>query len=125
MNPHKLVFVYNATSGKVQAWLDVAHKVISPSTYPCKLCNITYGIAKEDETWKKFRESSAVDMLFLHSDEFEDAYGKEVFREFKLPVLLEDDAGHLKELISAEDFKKINSSLALIKEIKRSSAYNL
>ena len=33
----KLIFVYNANSGKLSAALDIAHKIISPSTYQCRL----------------------------------------------------------------------------------------
>ncbi len=117
MSPQKLIFVYNAKSGKFYAWLDMAHKVVSPNTYSCKLCDITYGIATENETWKKFRETSNIEMLFLHSDEFKDAYGKDEAENFKLPLVLEDNAGHLTELISKEDFNNINTSEALIQKI--------
>ena len=117
MNPQKLIFVYNAKSGKFYVWLDIAHKLISPNTYPCKLCDITYGISSENNTWKHFREASNIDMIFLHSDEFENAYGKAQAKKFELPVILEDNAGQLKELISKEDFKNINSSETLIEKI--------
>ncbi len=38
-----LVFVYNANSGLLNALLDMGHKVVSPRTYPCSLCALTYG----------------------------------------------------------------------------------
>jgi len=52
----KLIFVYNANSGAINALLDSAHKIISPQTYDCKLCELTYGVFKEDEEWLRFLE---------------------------------------------------------------------
>jgi len=37
-----LIFVYNANGGLVNSWLDTAHKIVSPSTYSCSLCAITF-----------------------------------------------------------------------------------
>jgi len=38
----KLIFVYNADSGLLNAMKDWAHKIVSPETYPCSLCALTY-----------------------------------------------------------------------------------
>ena len=38
----RLVFVYNANAGLVAGMLDSVHKVVSPATYPCSLCAVTY-----------------------------------------------------------------------------------
>ena len=54
----KLLFVYNANSGKLSALLDGLHKMVSPSTYDCNLCAMTFGHFLEDPTWKEFREKS-------------------------------------------------------------------
>ena len=67
----ELVFVYNAKSGKLNAMLDSMHKVISPDTYACNLCRITYGTFTELPEWRQFRESFDGTMRFLHIDEFE------------------------------------------------------
>ena len=40
-----LVFVYNADSGFFEALKDGVTKFASPSTYPCRLCALTYGLA--------------------------------------------------------------------------------
>ncbi|WP_241234677.1 hypothetical protein [Nonlabens ponticola] len=55
----KLIFVYNANSGRINSWLDSAHKIISPSTYQCKLCELTHGAFTEHDEWSRFRESLA------------------------------------------------------------------
>ncbi len=54
----KLIFVYNANAGKLSAALDIAHKIISPSTYQCNLCSLTHGTFTERDVWKKFSEES-------------------------------------------------------------------
>ena len=38
----KLIFVYNAGSGKLNALFDMAHKIVSPTTYECSLCALTH-----------------------------------------------------------------------------------
>ena len=75
----KLIFVYNANSGKLNAWLDSAHKIVSPSTYDCQLCDLTYGVFKENVEWVRFRESELItnnvrQLEFLHINEFEKNY---------------------------------------------------
>ncbi|MEX0288178.1 MAG: GTPase, partial [Flavobacteriaceae bacterium] len=67
---HKLLFIYNANSGLGNMLLDGAHKILSPSTYECKLCDITYGAFTERKIWKAFRKESGIEMEFLHKDEF-------------------------------------------------------
>lgn len=68
---NELIFVYNAKSGMLNAMLDSMHKVISPDTYQCQLCKITYGAFTELSEWKQFRSQFEGDMSFLHIDEFE------------------------------------------------------
>ncbi|MBL4782655.1 MAG: hypothetical protein JKX92_10480 [Porticoccaceae bacterium] len=71
-----LIFVYNANSGLMNSIMDSMHKVISPNTYSCTLCEITYGAFAELPDWKKFRRSFPGRMKFYHIDEFEALYGK-------------------------------------------------
>lgn len=70
----KLIFVYNANSGKRNALIDAGHKLFSPSTYPCSLCALTYDTFTENTIWKKFRKNSHYEMEFYHKDEFESKF---------------------------------------------------
>ena len=65
----RLIFVYNADSGLGNAMLDSMHKIVSPQTYDCQLCALTFGVFTEKEQWKNFRETSEISMEFLHKDE--------------------------------------------------------
>ncbi|MGX1024508.1 GTPase [Flavobacterium sp. CS20] len=115
----QLIFVYNADSGLKNALLDSAHKILSPKTYQCKLCELTYGVFKEKKAWKEFRENSDVDMKFLHADEFIKLYNSKFRPNFELPVILLENQYDLEVLISSEKFNSINSLEGLIKQIKR------
>jgi len=50
----KLIFVYNADSGLLNAMKDWAHKIVSPETYPCSLCALTYDNLGMRRPWREF-----------------------------------------------------------------------
>lgn len=117
--PVKYVFVYNAQSGRLHGLMDAAHKLLSPSTYACKLCALTYDVWSENETWKTFRESFPVSLEFLHIDEFKKNYpeASKKFDNFPFVLMLNADAGW-EIFISREDFEKMTSLDDLIAEMR-------
>lgn len=66
----ELILVYNAESGFFNAFKDGLHKIVSPSTYQCNLCALTYGRINMKEEWKAFIEDLGVPSEFLHRDDF-------------------------------------------------------
>src|SRR3546814_7322004 len=50
----QLIMVYNADGDKVSVLLNMAHKIVSPSTYECSLCSITHGAFTMRARWKEF-----------------------------------------------------------------------
>ena len=110
MPPKKLIVVYNANSGKLNALLGTAHKILSPKTYYCKLCELTYGIFTENALWKEYRETSGIYFTFYHKDEFIKENPTQT--EQQLPAIF--DAENMGLLISSEELKKLNSTQALI-----------
>ena len=113
----KLIFVYNANSGKLNALFDVAHKVFSPSTYTCNLCALTYDTFTENNTWKRFRKESKVTMEFYHIDEFE-----AVFPNVKMiyPTILKLEDNQLTTVLNNEVLNEISDVEELINNIKTS-----
>ncbi len=105
----KLIFVYNATSGKLNVLFDIAHKIISPSTYDCSLCALTHGAFAEKKAWAKFRDESSAEMIFLHKDEFEKQYGL----RHTYPVILKD-AAVPEVLLSAKQIGSVSTVDELI-----------
>lgn len=69
-NPVRLLFVYNADSGFFNTMADIGHKLVSPETYACRLCAITYGLLTEKAEWRDFVSSIDAECEFLHRDEF-------------------------------------------------------
>jgi hypothetical protein len=114
----KLLFVYNADSGPVNAVLDGMHKVLSPSTYNCKLCQLTYGTFSENKVWKEFRENTPVDMRFLHKDEFQKEFRSKWLPKYDFPIVLTVGNEGLEMFITAEEFTTIATPEALIQLIQ-------
>ncbi|WP_340065607.1 GTPase [Ascidiimonas aurantiaca] len=115
----KLVFIYNANSGKMNAFLDSVRKVVDPYNIDCRLCSLTYGLISEKKEWKTFCDSSGVPMSFLHRDEFESSYRSKFGYKFTFPVVLAESANGLELLIKTEELnalENISQLIALVQE---------
>jgi len=109
-----LIFIYNADSGTINTILDVGHKFISPKTYPCSLCALTYDTFTENKTWKSFRKQSTMDMIFYHKDEFESIYPN---IKFTYPVILRQNDLNFTEILSHKDLNSIRDVNVLIEKL--------
>ena len=107
----KLIFVYNANSGIGNMVLDVAHKIFSPQTYACNLCAITFNTFSENKSWKTFRENSAINMMFMHIDEFENEYKNQAYT---YPIILSETKNSLNIFLSTKEINKIDSVEGLV-----------
>lgn len=96
---------------------DIAHKVISPSTYKCALCSLTHHALSEKSEWANFRKSSRHDLQFLHRDEFEAQYSA----SFEYPVIL-DITGEMKVLFSSQELEKFKNVKELISGIEKAAS---
>lgn len=120
----KLIFVYNADAGAMNTALDIAHKVLSPDTYSCNLCMLTHDTFTERSAWKSFRESHAMQMEFLHKDEYEQRYdrfsrsiGAEKRHE-SYPVILKEDHGNIDMFLDTAAINRIQDVSTLIATIQ-------
>jgi len=111
----RLLFVYNANSGKLNGFFDAGHKLISPSTYKCKLCALTHNTFFEKENWKRFRTVYGVPMTFYHKDEFEVKYPN---NNLIYPVILKQKEQRLSVVLNADDLKEVLSVDDLIAKLK-------
>lgn len=112
-SPMNLIFVYNADSDFVSSVKDAARKFVSPQTYQCNLCQITYPRFAMDPEWKKFIEALPYKIEFLHRDEFRAQYSD--WKDVHLPAIFLRDGSGTKILI---DYKEINMAKNISELIK-------
>ena len=109
----KLIFVYNANSGKLNLAFDIAHKILSPSTYQCDLCALSHGYFQMHDSWKAFIEGLDVAVEYLHRDEYP---AVAPLAEFPL-ILLQQESGEICLFMSAADISACASAESLQKAI--------
>src|SRR5690242_6171955 len=111
-----LVFVYAVNSGRVALVMDYVHKLVSPATYPCHLCAVTYGPLGEREGWAAGLASLGTRNRFLHRDEFQREYGS---RSEKLPAVFLAKEGQLQLLLGKEGIDACKTVDDLIGALRR------
>ncbi len=99
-----LLFVYNADSGVINSLKDYVHKSVSPATYQCNLCALTYGSLGMKGTWTQFVDGLEVPVEFLHRDELRQRHGVE---DLFLPAVLLKDGSGVSVLIPAEEVNEL------------------
>jgi len=114
----KLIFVYNADSGKLNALMDSLQKVVNPSSYSCKLCELTHGAMEEKKAWKNFRENLDLETEFFHKNEFQKLFASKFGHKFEFPIILAQTDKGLEVFLSKNEFSEINDLEELIKIIK-------
>ena len=120
----KIIFIYNADEGKLNAAFDSIHKFVSPGTYQCQLCAMTHGSFGMKKDWKAFIESLGVEIQFLHRDDASKILGDTVP---PLPAVMGVDSEKtMKVLVSSEEMKNMQNDpeklKAAIREGVRSSS---
>ena len=70
----QLLIVYNADGGIFNMVADGVHKVVSPDTYPCSLCAVSYGFVSMHGAWREYLKSLPHEVIFHHKDDFAEAY---------------------------------------------------
>lgn len=113
----KIIFVYNADSRILNSIKDLIHKNVSPKTYECRLCAVTYDNFGMIREWKDFIQTINIPAEFLHRDELKNQYGVE---NIPLPTaLIQRKDNDLQIWISADEMnqcKSLNDLKALVLE---------
>lgn len=94
--PTRIIAVYNADTGLIEALMHAVHKAVRPETYPCSLCALTYGAVSMRGDWKRFWQNLDASVDFYHRDDFSEDFpelGTGGTREVALPVILISEAG--------------------------------
>lgn len=108
----RLIIVYNANAGIAAGVMDSVHKLVSPSTYPCQLCAVSYGLVGMRREWRAFLDGLGLETVFHHRPDFRAAFPQAA--DWPLPLIAVEDAGEPHTLVSAADFAGIPDLAALI-----------
>lgn len=108
-----LIFVYNAKSNKLNALVDYAHKVMSPSTYNCNLCKLTHSNLGERKEWIDFTKGIHVNIEFYHIDEFE----KKFNQSFDYPIVLSHNQTILLDNKAISKLKNVSELIQKINDL--------
>ena len=107
----KLIFVYAAGSGKLNALMDSAKKLLSLNG--CSLCSITHGLAGEKNEWKNCQEEFGVPIDYLHNDEI--PLHLDSIIAGRLPCILAVTGNHIKMLLTPEVLDRAKGSVGDLK----------
>lgn len=112
----RLLFVYNADSGFRAALFDSVHKLVSPGTYACSLCALTYGPLSMRRAWRDWLRSAPFDARFVHRDELARDYPGFAT---PLPAVVIESEAEPHVLIGPATLDSLASIDALIAHIER------
>jgi hypothetical protein len=108
----RLILVYNADSGLLNAVKDAVWKVVRPATYPCSLCALSYGWVSMHGRWRRFLRVLPQTKVFHHKDDFARAFPG---LAIPLPaILLANDDAPPQVLVSAAELDALPDLEALI-----------
>ena len=106
----ELIFIYNTKSGVVNELIDFAHKIVSPETYDCNLCAISYGAFAMKKKWSTYIETLPFKSTFTYKDKF----SKNGYSNIKFPSVFIRSNEKLDEIISATEINEIKNLDQLI-----------
>jgi hypothetical protein len=110
---YSLIFVYDMDGGLFNGITHYAHKIISPSTYPCNLCAVTNSMLGTKREWANFIRELGLTTEFLHRDEFMEAHPKAQQNSFPA-VFRSSGDGDLHVLIKSSEINECHELSALI-----------
>ena len=119
MSEHRLLFVYGNDSGAVNGLIHFVHKVVSPSTYDCRLCGLTYGPLGQRAAWSQALSTLGMPTEFLHRDEAIARYGRE---QPPFPAVFAVEAHGLTQLIGKTEIESCRDLDALITLLRARTA---
>ena len=112
----ELIFIYNAKSGIANAFIDWGHKIISPETYDCNLCSITYNNFGKEKKWSDFLKKINIQSRFYYIDHLKDLTF--VNDDTKLPCIFIKQDNEFKLIIDSKELNTFVSVDQLITRLK-------
>ncbi len=106
-----LVFVYNAKNDFMSKSLDFAHKIISPNTYQCNLCSLTYGNFGIKKEWQDFLNTIQMETKFMYANQYQQLFPNQ---NQTFPAIFLVQNNQWKSLMSPKDFEDLQTLQQLI-----------
>ena len=113
---NEIVFIYNAKSGTVNSLIDWAHKIISPDTYECSLCSLTYDNFGKRVEWSTFLREIKVKSSFIYKDHVMD---NQKLKDVSLPCAYLKKSNDIKLLISSDEMNTYKNLEELIVSLRK------
>lgn len=107
-----LLFVYNAKEGLIAAISDAVHKAVSPETYPCSLCALSYGAVRMRPEWRAYLRSLPYEARFFHRPDFRRAYP--ALAGVALPAILLEEGSGPRVMVDAGTLNGVGDVKGLI-----------
>jgi hypothetical protein len=111
-----LIFAYRAERGIFNSLSHTMHRVFSPATYECRLCQITFSAVGMLRPWKDFLESRPEAKRFYHRKEFVAAY-PQVTAELPLILKTDPDSPSPEILLGREEIENCDDVDELIDKL--------
>jgi hypothetical protein len=114
----RLVFIYHARSGTLQAVLDLLHKTFFPGTYRCDLCRLTYTYRMR-QPWRDYLASLPWEIQFRYADQLDDDLRK---LAGPLPCCLLEKGADRRLLLDADMISQCQDVAGLIEMLEKELA---
>ncbi len=111
--PVAVIFVYNAEPGIVAGLLDSIHKTLSPDTYACSLCGITYGALSMRPAWRDWLKAQPWEAVFTYRDDFRATYPAHAAQPLAA-IFRRDESSELTLLVDADELANASDVDTLI-----------
>ena len=108
----EIIFIYNSNNGFFNSLTDYIHRQISPSTYSCNLCLITYSNWDRNQRWSRYIDSLPVRVKFIYKNSVK-KYEK-LGVDLKLPMALLINEENTSVFITEKEINNCNDDFALI-----------
>ena len=102
------MFVYNEDSSPISVVMGFAHRLVSPATYECTLCDLTYDRFTMKGEWRRFLDRLDVPATFHFRNRFKADHPERAGDRFPM-ILYIDDAGQLVPLVTADRIEAATS----------------
>ena len=112
----EIIFIYNAKSGTVNSLIDWAHKIVSPDTYECSLCGITYDNLGKKAEWSAFLREIKIKSSFIYKDQI---INDQKLKDVSLPCAYLKKSNDMNLLISSDEMNSYKNLNELIDSLRK------